>query len=89
MTRLERKKMAQKKNLSQIIMLSAWGFTLVVSSFLFLYVGRWIDVRFNTEPAFMIGLFILAITLCVGRIYMDFERTRELLNSRRIWHNQA
>ena len=86
MTRLERKRIAQKKNLSQIIMLSAWGFTLVVSSFLFLFVGRWIDARFNTEPAFMIGLFILAISLCIGRIYTDFTRTKELLNSRRIWH---
>jgi hypothetical protein len=89
MTRLERKKIAQKKNLSQVIMLSAWGFTLVVSSFLFLFVGRWIDVRFHTEPAFMIGLFILAISLCIGRIYMDFTRTKQLLNDRSIWHGQA
>ena len=89
MTRLERKKLAQKKNLGQVIMLSAWGFTLVVSSFLFLFVGQWIDIQFHTEPAFMIGLFILAITLCIGRIYVDFTKTRELLNNRRIWHTQA
>ena len=40
MTRLERKKKAQKKNLDNIILMSAWGITIVVSSFLFLFIGR-------------------------------------------------
>lgn len=39
------------RNLNRIILMSAWGFTLVISSFLFLFVGRWIDVRLHTEPA--------------------------------------
>ena len=81
MTRLERKKKAQKKNLDNIIMMSAWGITIVVSSFLFLFIGRWIDVNFHTEPAFMIGLFVLAISLCIGRIYLDFVRAKERLNN--------
>jgi hypothetical protein len=81
MTRLERKKKAQKKNLDNIIMMSAWGITIVVSSFLFLFIGRWIDVNLHTEPAFMLGLFILAISLCIGRIYMDFVKAKERLNN--------
>jgi len=40
----------------QIFMVSAWGFTIVISSLLFLLVGRWFDTKFNTEPLFMVGL---------------------------------
>jgi hypothetical protein len=77
MVKTNEKKKADMNNLNHIIMMSAWSFTIVVSSFLFLAVGRWIDVRFNTEPAFMLGLFVLAITLCVARIYDDYVKTRE------------
>jgi len=84
---MTRKKL-RTKNLNQIILMSAWSFTLVISSFLFLFVGRWIDIRLNTEPAFMLGLFVLAISLCIGRIYMDFTKTREQL-SRRVRHHQT
>jgi len=77
-----RKDKLNNKNLNNIILMSAWSFTLVISSFLFLFVGRWIDIRFNTEPAFMLGLFVLAISLCIGRIYMDFTKTREQINAR-------
>ena len=81
MTRLERKKKNNARNLNQIIMLSAWSVTIVVSSFLFLFIGRWIDVNLHTEPAFMIGLFVLGISLCIGRMYVDFIRTREQLKN--------
>lgn len=67
------------KDFNHIIMMSAWSFTIVVSSFLFLYVGRWIDVKMGTEPTFMIGLFILGIGLCIGRMYNDFIKTKEHL----------
>jgi F0F1-type ATP synthase assembly protein I len=70
-------KKAYNKNLNHIIMMSAWSFTMVASSFLFLYVGRLIDVRFNTEPTFMLGLFVLAIGLCIGRMYDDYAGMRE------------
>jgi hypothetical protein len=70
--------------LSQIIMLSAWSFTIVISSFIFLFVGRWIDVNLNTEPTFMVGLFVLAVSLCVARLYVDFNRTSEQI--RKIRH---
>jgi len=88
MKRVRRNKLTNK-NLNHIILMSAWSFTLVISSFLFLFVGRWIDIRFNTEPAFMLGLFVLAISLCIGRIYMDFTKTREQINRSRITRHQA
>ncbi len=71
------------KTLNNIILLSAWSFTLVISSFLFLFVGRWIDVRFNTEPTFMLGLFVLGIGLCIARMYTDYTKARDELNNQR------
>ena len=78
------KKKNNTRYLSQIIMLSAWSFTIVISSFIFLFVGRWIDVNLNTEPTFMVGLFVLAVSLCIARLYMDFNRTSEQI--RKIRH---
>ena len=72
-----KKKVGNARNINQILMMSAWGFTIVVSSFVFLYVGRWIDVKMGSEPAFMIGLFILGIALCIGRMYDDFIRKQK------------
>ncbi|HPI92153.1 MAG TPA: AtpZ/AtpI family protein [Deltaproteobacteria bacterium] len=79
-----RRNRLRTRTLNQIILLSAWSFTLVVSSFLFLFAGRWIDVRFNTEPTFMLGLFVLGIGLCFARMYTDYARARDELNNRRI-----
>jgi hypothetical protein len=79
-----RRNRLQTRTLNQIILMSAWSFTLVISSFLFLFAGRWIDVRFNTEPTFMLGLFVLGIGLCIGRMYTDYTRTRDELNNRRV-----
>jgi F0F1-type ATP synthase assembly protein I len=56
---------------SQLMKLSAWGFSIVLSSFLFLYIGYHIDRIFNTAPSFMFGLFLLAVGLCIGRLYRD------------------
>lgn len=56
---------------SSVLILGAWSFAMVISSFLFLYVGYWIDQILNTAPNFMIGLFVLAIFLCIGRLYRD------------------
>jgi hypothetical protein len=74
----------QTKMMNQIILLSAWSFTMVISSFLFLLAGRWIDVRFDTEPTFMLGLLILGIGLCIGRMYQDYTKIRNDLNRKRI-----
>lgn len=78
-----RRQTLQTKTLSRIILMSAWSFIMVISSFLFLFAGRWIDVRFNTEPTFMLGLFVLGISLCIGRLYTDYTKTRDELNTRR------
>ena len=56
----------------QIFMVSAWSFTMVISSSLAsLFVGRWLDIKFNTEPTFMLGLFILVGFLCIYRMYEE------------------
>ena len=76
-------KTADAKNINQIIMVSAWSFTIAVSSLLFLYVGRRIDVTMNTEPAFMVGLLVLGISLCIMRLYKDYtDMSRHLTRPR-------
>jgi hypothetical protein len=68
-----------KMTLNSIVMISAWGLIIVISSFVFMYVGRWIDVNFNTEPAFMIGMLFLGICLCIFRLYKDaVEKTQKI-----------
>ena len=79
-----KKKIALTKTMNQIILLSAWSFTMVISSFLFLMAGRWIDVKFNTEPTFMLGLLMLGFGLCIGRMYQDYVKISNNLGRRRI-----
>jgi len=80
----KKKKTVLTATMNQIILMSAWSFTMVVSSFLFLLAGRWIDVRFNTEPTFMLGLLILGLGLCIGRMYQDYAKIRKDLSRRKI-----
>jgi F0F1-type ATP synthase assembly protein I len=54
-----------------LLVISAWGFVIAISSFLFLYVGYHIDQYFGTAPAFMLGLLFLAVFLCIGRLYRE------------------
>jgi F0F1-type ATP synthase assembly protein I len=54
-----------------ILMVSAWGFTMVIASFLFLYIGHLLDGVFGTAPNFMLGLFFLGIFLCIMRLYQE------------------
>ena len=56
---------------AHLLTLSAWSFAIVISSFLFLYAGYWIDKTFNTAPSFMFGLFLLGVILCIGRLYQS------------------
>ncbi|HEX7415897.1 MAG TPA: AtpZ/AtpI family protein, partial [Smithellaceae bacterium] len=53
----------QFASFGSILMLSAWGFAMVIASFLFLYVGHLLDTLLGTAPNFMLGLFFLAIFL--------------------------
>lgn len=78
-----KKKTVLTKTMNQIILLSAWSFTMVISTFLFLMAGRWIDVKFNTEPTFMLGLLMLGLGLCIGRMYQDYMKIRNDLNRRK------
>ncbi len=65
--------------MSGILMLSAWGFAIVIASFLFLWVGYKIDEYLGTTPNFMFGFFFLAIFLCVMRLYNEAKkRMKEL-----------
>jgi F0F1-type ATP synthase assembly protein I len=67
-------------------MLSAWGAILVVASFLFLFVGIWVDAALDTGPFFMLGLLILAVFLVMGRLYMQFRKTNDRMGNIRRRH---
>jgi F0F1-type ATP synthase assembly protein I len=54
-----------------IIMLSAWGFALVVVSFLFLWLGHLLDELLGTKPIFMLGLFLLGIVGCFIKLFEE------------------
>ena len=58
-------------NVGSVLMLSAWGFTMVIASFLFLYVGHLIDGIFGTNPSFMLGFLLLSCFLCIMRLYQE------------------
>jgi len=67
------------QTMSGILMLSAWGFAMVIASFLFLWVGYKLDAMLGTAPNFMFGLFFLAIFICVMRLYQEAkQRMKEL-----------
>jgi len=61
----------QFESFGGILMLSAWGLAMVVSSFLFLYIGYLVDEILGTTPNFMLCSFFLAIGLCVWRLYQE------------------
>lgn len=54
-----------------IIMLSAWGFALVIASCLFLWLGYLLDELLGTAPKFMLGLLCFAIIGCFIEIYQE------------------
>lgn len=61
----------QYRKMSGILMISAWGFAMVIASFLFLWLGYKLDEHMGTTPNFMFGLFFLAIFVCVMRLYHE------------------
>ncbi len=54
-----------------IIMLSAWGFALVSTSLLFMWLGHLLDELLGTGPNLMLGMFVLAIIGCFIAIYQE------------------
>jgi F0F1-type ATP synthase assembly protein I len=69
-----KEKSGQFNTFSGILMLSAWGLAMVVSSFLFLYLGYLVDEILGTTPNFMLGSFFLAISLCIWRLYKEAKK---------------
>ena len=69
----------QYRQMSGILMISAWGFAMVIASFLFLWLGYKLDEYMGTAPNFMFGLFFLAIFVCVMRLYHEArQRMKDL-----------
>ena len=62
---------------AHVLMLSAWGFVIAITSFLFLYLGYKLDDYLGTTPNFMFGLFFLAVFTCIGRLYQEAWRKRK------------
>lgn len=56
---------------SVILILSAWGFALVLASVLFLWLGHLLDELLGTGPKFMLGLFLLAIIGSFIELYQE------------------
>ncbi len=52
-------------------MLSAWGFALVITSCLFLWLGYLLDKMLGTAPIFMLGFLVLSIIGCFIEIYEE------------------
>ena len=64
----------QYQGFTGVLMLSAWGMAMVIASFLFLYIGHLLDEMLGTAPNFMLGLFMLAIFICVMRLYQEAKQ---------------
>lgn len=62
------------KTLYGVTVLSAWGFAMVIASFMFLWTGFHLDKWLGTAPNFMFGLFFLAIFLCIMRLYQEAKK---------------
>jgi len=71
MPRISSKQFSQYNS---ILVLSAWGLAMVVSSFLFLYLGYLVDEILGTTPNFMLSSFTLAIGLCIWRLYKEAKK---------------
>jgi F0F1-type ATP synthase assembly protein I len=54
-----------------VLILSAWGYVIVIFSFLLLYAGKLLDDFMGTSPNFMLGLFFLALLTGIGRFYKE------------------
>jgi hypothetical protein len=69
------------ENLNELLMLSAWGAVLVIASILFVFAGAKVDAALGTGPLFMIGLLVLSVFLVMARLYVEFKKTRDRMDS--------
>jgi F0F1-type ATP synthase assembly protein I len=61
----------EHKSYRSVLIMSAWGYVIVILSFFFLYVGKLLDDFVGTSPSFMLGLFLLALFAGIGRFYKE------------------
>ena len=73
-TEKQKAKQEQYAKLGGILMLSAWGIAMVVSSFLFLYVGYLIDEILGTTPNIMLLSFFIALGICSWKLYTEAKK---------------
>ncbi len=66
-----RNTLQQMHQYGHVLMLSAYGFLIVIASLLFLYLGHLLDEWLGTAPNFMLGLFFLAIATTIIRLYQE------------------
>ncbi|MGA2333567.1 MAG: AtpZ/AtpI family protein [Syntrophales bacterium] len=64
-------KTREQKSYRSVLIMSAWGYVIVILSFLFLYAGKLLDELVGTSPSFMFGLFFLALFAGIGRFYRE------------------
>jgi len=64
-------KSQQQRGFRSVLIMSAWGYVIVILSFLFLYLGKLLDELVGTSPSFMLGLFLLALFVGIGRFYKE------------------
>ncbi|HET6488855.1 MAG TPA: AtpZ/AtpI family protein [Syntrophales bacterium] len=71
----------RQNTLFDILAFSAWGFVIAAGSLLFFWVGLLIDEQLRTEPCFMIGFFILAVFLTIGRLWKKAFQVNERMRT--------
>lgn len=68
---------ADSASFRSIILLSAWGFVLVVVSFLFLWIGCLLDGLLGTAPIFMLCFLFLSIIGCFIELCQEALKMRK------------
>lgn len=58
-----------------VTILSAWGLSLVATSFLFLWIGHQLDELLGSSPRFMLSMFFLAVAGCLTELYLEVRKT--------------
>ncbi len=58
-----------------LLLISDWGFAIVVASFLQIHIGFWFTGDLTLSPLFMGGLFVLAILAGIEKLYRQATGT--------------
>lgn len=61
----------QPRYYRSVLIMSAWGYVIVIFSFFLLYLGKLLDEFMGTSPYFMLGLFFLALFTGIGRFFKE------------------